>query len=139
VYQENVVNLQNKKVVVQHSYKTYFALMVKNLTKGLKPIDEMSDIWSALTHEERVYLRENTKYQEFKKNEMIYCEGEVPEFLYCVIVGKIKIFKNHDFVRLEEKVNLFIRDVTVVSTQLTIIPPTEESYTQYVVLVTYEG
>jgi CRP-like cAMP-binding protein len=94
VYQENVVNLQNKKVVVQHSYKTYFALMVKNLTKGLKPIDEMSDIWSALTHEERVYLRENTKYQEFKKNEMIYCEGEVPEFLYCVIVGKIKIFKN---------------------------------------------
>ena len=52
---------------------------------------------------------------------------------------KIKIFKNHDFVRLEEKVNLFIRDVKVISTQLTIIPPTEESYTQYVVLVTYEG
>ena len=44
---------------------------------------------------------------------------------------KIKIFKNHDFVRLEEKVNLFIRDVKVISTQLTIIPPTEESYTQY--------
>lgn len=52
---------------------------------------------------------------------------------------KIKIFKNHDFVRLEEKVNLFIRDVTVVNTQLTVIPPTEDSYTQYVVLVTYEG
>jgi hypothetical protein len=52
---------------------------------------------------------------------------------------KIKIFKSHDFVRLEEKVNLFIRDVTVVSTQLTIIQPTEESYAQYVVLVTYEG
>ena len=68
--------------------------MVKNLAKGLKPIDEMSDIWSALTHEERMYLRENTKYQEFRKNEMIYCEGEIPEFLYCVISGKIKIFKN---------------------------------------------
>ena len=25
---------------------------------------------------------------------MIYCEGEVPEFMYCVITGKIKIFKN---------------------------------------------
>lgn len=94
VCQENVVNLQIEKVVVQHSYKTYFTLMVKNLTKGLKPIDEMSDIWSALTHEERMYLRENTKYQEFKKGEMIYCEGEMPEFLYCVISGKIKIFKN---------------------------------------------
>ena len=68
--------------------------MVKISAKGLKPIDEMSDIWSALTHEERMYLRENTKYQEFRKNELIYCEGELPENLYCVISGKIKIFKN---------------------------------------------
>lgn len=68
--------------------------MVKSGVKSLKPIDEMSDIWLVLTNEERVYLRENTKYQEFKKNEMIYCEGEVPEFMYCVITGKIKIFKN---------------------------------------------
>lgn len=68
--------------------------MVKSGVKGLKPIDEMSDIWLALTNEERMYLRENTKYQEFKKNEMIYCEGEVPEYMYCVITGKIKIFKN---------------------------------------------
>ena len=66
--------------------------MVKNLIKGLKPIDEMSDIWLALTHEERMYLRENTKYQEFRKNELIYCEGEIPEFMYCIISGKIKIF-----------------------------------------------
>ena len=51
---------------------------------------------------------------------------------------KIKIFKNHDFVRLEEKVNKFLEGVTVVNTQLTIIPPTDESYTQYVVLVAYE-
>ena len=35
--------------------------MVKNSVKGLQPIDEMSNIWSALTHEERIYLRENTK------------------------------------------------------------------------------
>ena len=52
---------------------------------------------------------------------------------------KIKLFKNHDIAKLEEKVNFFIRDVTVISTQLTIIPPTDESYTQYVILVTYEG
>ena len=68
--------------------------MVKSGVKSLKQIDEMADIWMALTYEERMYLRENTKYQEFKKNEIIYCEGEVPEFMYCVISGKIKIFKN---------------------------------------------
>ena len=51
---------------------------------------------------------------------------------------KIKIFKNHDFVRLEEKVNKFLEDVTVVSTQLQIVPESESSYAQYIVLVLYE-
>lgn len=82
--------------------------MVKNQTKGLMPIDEMSDIWSALTHEERVYLRENTIYQEFKKHDMIYCEGETPEFLYCVIAGKIKIFKSG--VGSRQQILRFIRE-----------------------------
>ena len=51
---------------------------------------------------------------------------------------KIKVFKNHDFVRLEEKVNKFLEGVSVVGTQLQIIPETSTSYTQYVVLVLYE-
>ena len=51
---------------------------------------------------------------------------------------KIKLFKNHDFVRLEDKVNKFLEGVTVVTTQLQIIPETSTSYTQYVVLVLYE-
>lgn len=82
--------------------------MVKSSLKGLRPIDEMSDIWSALTHEERMYLRENTKYQEFKKNELIYKEGEIPEFLYCVIVGKIKIFK--DGVGSRQQILRFVKE-----------------------------
>ena len=52
---------------------------------------------------------------------------------------KIKIFKNHDFVRLEEKVNKFLEGVTVVNTQLQIIPESATSYTQYIVLVLYEA
>ncbi|MBO5728443.1 MAG: Crp/Fnr family transcriptional regulator [Paludibacteraceae bacterium] len=82
--------------------------MVKSSLKGLRPIDEMSDIWSALTHEERMYLRENTKYQEFKKNELIYKEGEIPEFLYCVIAGKIKIFK--DGVGSRQQILRFVKE-----------------------------
>jgi CRP-like cAMP-binding protein len=82
--------------------------MVKSSLKGLRPIDEMSDIWSALTHEERMYLRENTKYQEFKKNELNYKEGEIPEFLYCVIAGKIKIFK--DGVGSRQQILRFVKE-----------------------------
>ena len=45
---------------------------MKEISKNISPIDEMSDIWKPLTYEERIYLRENTKYLEFKKNEYIY-------------------------------------------------------------------
>ena len=36
VCQENVVNLQIEKVVVQHSYKTYFLVNGKEFDKGIK-------------------------------------------------------------------------------------------------------
>lgn len=62
--------------------------------KELIPLDEMNEMWSALTQEERTYLRENVKYHEFKKNESIYREGEMPTHMFCLISGKVKIFKN---------------------------------------------
>lgn len=51
---------------------------------------------------------------------------------------KIKIFKSFDFAKLEENVNNFINGVKVVDTQLSILPATDEHYTQYILLVTYE-
>lgn len=51
---------------------------------------------------------------------------------------KIKIFKSFDFTKLEENVNRFIDCVEVVSTQLTIVPQTDDRNTQYIVLVTYK-
>ena len=61
--------------------------------KHILYIDEMNPMWDALTQEERLYLRENTIYQEYKKNEHIYAEGETPRHLICLISGKVKIYK----------------------------------------------
>ena len=51
---------------------------------------------------------------------------------------KIKISKSFDLAKLEENVNSFIEGAEVVSTQLTVVPQTDDRNTQYVVLVTYE-
>lgn len=67
---------------------------MKDLIKGLSPIDEIGEMWKCLTSEERIFLRENTRYVEFKKNGLIYREGDNPEYLYCLVSGKVKIFKN---------------------------------------------
>jgi hypothetical protein len=51
---------------------------------------------------------------------------------------KIKLIKDHDLERLETKANCFIEYVKVISTQLSIRPAPNESFTQYVLLITYE-
>lgn len=61
--------------------------------KQFKPIDELCPMWEVLTQEERFYLRENTKLQHFRKNEVIYCEEEIPKYMICLVIGKVKIYK----------------------------------------------
>lgn len=64
-----------------------------NITEEVRPIDEMDEMWNVLTPEERIYLRENTRLQRFKKNELIYVQGSVPTHMIYLVEGKVKIFK----------------------------------------------
>ena len=47
-----------------------------------------------LTPEQRKLLTNNLSIQKFKKNEIIYCEGEKPMHLMCLLSGKVKIYKD---------------------------------------------
>ena len=67
--------------------------MVKQLITDLKRIDETSVLWDVLTPTQRDYLSENYIVQHFKKNEIIYSEGDTPSSLICLVSGKVKIFK----------------------------------------------
>ena len=64
--------------------------------KDLLPVDEINPMWKSLNTAERMYLRENAKYEEFKRGSIIYREGAAPTHMYCLISGKVKIFR--DFV-----------------------------------------
>ena len=64
----------------------------KELTE--KEIAEcIPDIWMPLTLEQREFLAQNFTLQKFRKNETIYCEGETPMHLMCLLNGKVKIYK----------------------------------------------
>lgn len=54
----------------------------------------MPELWSLLNEDEHQIIASNAKIAEFKKNEAIYNEDEIPENLMCLLKGKIKIFKN---------------------------------------------
>lgn len=54
----------------------------------------LMEIWRALTEKERSVLRKNATIQHFKKNQLIYCEGDDPKDMMCLLKGKVKIFKD---------------------------------------------
>lgn len=55
--------------------------------------EDMAEIWSILNGEEKRLIVENFNIQSFKKNQFIYAEGDEPEFLWCLLKGKVKKFK----------------------------------------------
>mgnify|MGYP000786390952 FL=1 len=67
--------------------------MVKTNLSDIDIAEKLSDMWAPLNNEQREFLANNFTLQNYKKNEVIYCEGETPTHLMCLLSGKVKIYK----------------------------------------------
>lgn len=52
--------------------------------------EDMADIWSILSPEEKRRVTDVIQIHNFKKNQLIYAEGDQPEYLWCLFKGKVK-------------------------------------------------
>lgn len=68
--------------------------MVKINLSDIDISEQISDLLAPLNNEQREFLMNNYTIQTYKKNETIYCEGETPTHLMCLINGKVKIYKD---------------------------------------------
>ena len=68
--------------------------MVKKELSETEIAESIPDLWQPLTDAQRDYLAQNFTIQKYKKNETIYCEGETPKHLMCLLKGKVKIYKD---------------------------------------------
>lgn len=68
--------------------------MVKKELSEAEIAESIPDLWQPLTEEQRILLTQNFTIQKYKKNETIYCEGETPTHLMCLLTGKVKIYKD---------------------------------------------
>lgn len=68
-------------------------MVKKNLSEAVIS-EHIADMWYPLNEEQREYLMRNFTVQSYKKNEIIYCEGETPTHLMCLLNGKVKIYKD---------------------------------------------
>ncbi len=56
--------------------------------------EDMSEIWTILSGDEKRMITDNFTLHHFKKNQIIYAEREQPEYLWCLLKGKAKLYKD---------------------------------------------
>ncbi len=71
----------------------YNRIVVKHQKEEVDFSASLSEVWRVLNDKERDILRNNATIQFFKRNELIYCEGDEPKDMMCLLKGKVKIFK----------------------------------------------
>ena len=55
---------------------------------------ELAELFSTLAPDQRSHLLESMTKRYYKKDEIIYNEGETPRQLFCLLSGKVKIYKD---------------------------------------------
>lgn len=68
--------------------------MVKKSTLYAVLSRGMAELWGVMTSEEKRLIIDNLTIQRFKKNDIIYAEGGEPEKLWCLLKGKVKMYKS---------------------------------------------
>lgn len=56
--------------------------------------EDLKELWEILTPDEKNKVREAFVVKQFKKNQIIYAEHDAPEYLYCLLTGKAKMYKD---------------------------------------------
>lgn len=67
--------------------------MSKVRTHWEEYLDKISDMLDTLNDEQREILLSHISVIKYKKNEVIYQEGDLPTNLLCLVSGKVKIYK----------------------------------------------
>lgn len=68
--------------------------MIKKSTLEQIISEDLAEIWSILTPEEKRIVADNFIVHTFRKNQIVYAEHDNPEYLWCLIKGKVKLFKD---------------------------------------------
>lgn len=68
--------------------------MIKKSTLEQIISEDLSDLWNILTPDEKRRVIDNFTVQHYKKGQIIYAEHDDPENLWCLLKGKVKMYKN---------------------------------------------
>lgn len=67
--------------------------MVKRSESEKIKLWEMNPVWAVLSDQEREYIERNLSVVNFRKNEIIHKEGDVPTHMMMLAKGKVRVYK----------------------------------------------
>ena len=77
---------------MQIDYSTDRMLKKSTIEKVIS--EDMAAIWSILNMDEKHLITDNFKIYDFKKNQVIYAEKDEPQYLWTLLKGKVKLYKD---------------------------------------------
>lgn len=77
--------------VIKHEYRALE--MIKTVLEKVIS-EDLAAIWSILDSDEKRRVAEAFTIHNFKKNQIIYAEKDDPEYLWCLLKGKVKLYKD---------------------------------------------
>ena len=66
---------------------------MKQKEVNFAPIWDLNPLWQTLTDEERVFVAQNVEIVHLDKNEIIHVDGEKSEYMWMLLQGKVRIYK----------------------------------------------
>lgn len=69
-------------------------MIAKDEYNKLVVVRDISELWAPITEEQQKLLLNNITIRHYKKNEIIYKDLESPDQMLCLIMGKVKIYKD---------------------------------------------
>lgn len=75
-------------------YFGQFDMILRKDIQNEEVIQAIANLWTPLTEAQRQSLLDNIVLKHFKRNEIIYKNGEKPEKMMCLLHGKVKIHKD---------------------------------------------
>ena len=57
------------------------------------PMWELSELWSSLTEEERTWVASKAEVVYYNKNELIHSDGDPSQWIWMLLRGKVRIYK----------------------------------------------
>ena len=69
-------------------------MSIAELSAQREALRVLSQFWDLLSLEDQHLLEEHLSVCNYKKHEIIYSEGQRPDYLFCVINGNVKIYRD---------------------------------------------